>query len=110
MCFYSKSFWFLSKREHLNCFRLSFSEWKKKEKEADANIRNAESFKPKLLKFIHPISNTICNTHNPKDIQLLTSLRRRLSHPRDYKFKQSISYRTNPLCNRDSPFYQHNSY
>ena len=79
-------------------------------KETDANIRNAESFKPKLLKSIHPISNTIYNTHNPKDIQLLTSLRLRLSHPRDHKFKQSISCRTNPLCSRDSPFYQHNSY
>ena len=73
-------------------------------KNQKTNVRNAMSFKTKLLKFIYPISNTIYNIHNPKDIQQLTSLRLTLSHPRDRKSKQSFLNSTNALWNRDSPF------
>lgn len=56
------------------------------------------SFKYDLNKLIRPISNSICNTHNTRGIQLPTRLRLGLIHLRDHKFRHKFSDTINSLC------------
>ena len=60
-------------------FPSAITEWNK----LDLNIRNSASlntFKKKLLNFIRPCANSICDIHHPLWIKPLTRLRLGLSH------------------------------
>ena len=90
--------------ENLNYLKNSFFpstliEWSR----LDLNIRHSESFtscKGNTLKFIrHFNSAFLCN--NPKEIQLLTTLRLGLCNLREYKFKHNFQDTLNPICNCD---------
>ena len=63
----------------------------------DINSRNLKSlliFKKHILQFIRPSSNSLYDSHNLKDIKLMTRIR--LS---EHKFKHSFQDSINPLCN-----------
>ena len=67
----------------------------------DPHLRKSESFsvfKSKILKFIRPSPNFICNYHNPRGICLAARLRHGLSHLREHKFKHGFQDTLNPLC------------
>ena len=45
-----------------------------------------------ILKFIRPSANSLFNSHNPKEIKFITSLRLGLSHLHEHKFKHNFQY------------------
>ena len=77
-------------------FPSAISEWNK----LDLNIGNSASlntFKKKLLNFIRPCANSICDIHNPLGFKLLTRLRLGLSHLHEHKSRHRFQDTLNPL-------------
>ena len=66
----------------------------------DSSLRNSANnvFKNSILKFIRPSPPKIVQSHNPKEIKLVTRLGLVLSHLWEHKFKHSFQDTLNPLC------------
>ena len=96
MCLLLKEPYFLKKLPFL--LLLYIIEWNK----IDKNTRKTESlniFKNDILKFMWPSQNIVYNCHNnPKGIKLLTIFRVVLSQLRAHKFKHSLQYTLNLIC------------
>ena len=50
------------------------------------------------MNFIRPSGSTVFNCHNPKAVNLLTTLRLGLPHLREHKFKHSFQDSLNLVC------------
>ena len=82
-----------------NFFRNSFFpstliEWNN----LNINIRNSESFKESILRFIRPSENPIFNWHNSGGIKLITRLSLGFSHLREHKFRRNFQDTLHPIC------------
>ena len=81
-----------------NCFFSStIIEWSN----LHPTLRNSKSFvvfKNSILKFIRPSPSNVFNYNNYKGIRLITLLRVRMSHLREYKFKHNFLDCLNPIC------------
>ena len=65
-------------------FPSAITEWNKRDPDI-GNSASLNTFKKKLLNFIRPCPNSICDIHHPLWIKLLTRLRIGLSHLHEHK-------------------------
>ena len=61
-------------------------------------LRKSKYLQEKLLKLIHPSGRSVFRCHNPKGVNLLTSLRLGLRSLREHKFKYDFLDSLNPIC------------
>ena len=67
-------------------------------KNPDPNLRNSDTFKTIILKFLRPSPNSVFKFQNHQEIKFETRLRLGLSHLCEHKIKHSFQDVLNPLC------------